>query len=229
MKAHEERYELVSIFGYPALFTSLRIELASVPESIQRYEIRHEDDNGMAAAQIARGIMVNHMGTLLMRSELPLDEFGYLNIEDQDLVFTNSGIRELDEYMRQYPQPGKLLDATRESYEEVLLGYSEQESVLHHWGMLDSATVPEGLQVLYAYEDNSEEAAGYGLRMFEAGKTIPMMPFVGSYISVRREGSICYREIFTGRTEKLTLQEYMKENGVQEKSAPKKQRQDTER
>ena len=73
MKAMDERYELVSVLGKPALFTSLRIEQDSVPVGIQQYEVRHEDDNGMAAAQIGRGIMVNHMGTLLMRTELPLD------------------------------------------------------------------------------------------------------------------------------------------------------------
>lgn len=218
-KANEERYALVSILGKPALFTSLRILRDSVPEGIQHYEVRHEDENGMAAAQIARGIMVNHMGTLLMRSELALDARGFLDIEDRDLVFTNSGIRELEAYMLQYPTPGKLLDATKETYEEVLLGYAEQEAALHHWGMLDPNTVPNELQVLYAYEGEDE----YGLKLYAPGKTIPVMPFAGSYISTKStdsllvttdgQTSICYREIFSGREGGMPLRDYMKERG----------------
>lgn len=228
MKAQEERYELVTVLGYPALFTSMRIDRDSVPEGLHHYEIRHEDDNGMAAAQIGRGIMVNHMGTLLMRSELSMDAHGYLDIEDTDLVFTNSGIRELDEYMPRYPKPGRLLDAAKEEYEEVLLGSSKQEPVLHHWGVLDFQTVPESLRVLYAYEDES----GYGIRLYEPGKTVVERPFLGTYLSVKSEDSlffttdgmagIFHQEVFAGRESKMTMQAYLKERGLSDATKKRK-------
>lgn len=102
MKAQDERYEEVTILGKPALFTSLRIESASVPAGINRYEIRHEDDDGMNAAQIGASIWVNHMGTLLMRDALPLDARGYLDINADDLDFGDGHLDTLDGYIKAY-------------------------------------------------------------------------------------------------------------------------------
>lgn len=234
MKANEERYETVTILGKPALFTSLRIERDSVPEGIQQYEVRHEDDNGMKAAQIGLGIMVNHIGTLLMRDTLPLDANGHLDIKDDDLVFTDGDIRSLDAYMKQHPARWIKVDATKETFTEHKLGYSEEEAVLFTTNMVDFLTVPRELQVLYAYEGENE----YGLALYEAGKTITVTPFVGSYISIRKEGSLlasshgtaslCYREIFTGRQEKMSLRDYMRECGL-EQPAPGKAKKGPER
>lgn len=232
-KAFDERYEFVKILGKPALFTTLRIEKASVPEGMQRYEIRHADDNGIIAAQIGHGIMVNHMGTLLMRGRLPLDEDGFLDIEDGKLEFGDGASWELEEYIQKYPLSGQRLDATKEAFEERLIGASENEPVLFHPGVIGFATVPEELQVLYAYEDE------YGIQLFAPGKTIPVMPFAGTYISRKTEGSLlttrygettlCHREIFTGREGKMTLQDYMRENSIEEKPAPAKKKQEPER
>ena len=60
----EELYEEVRFQDQPALFTSLRVKAASIPEGLHRYEIRHE---GGEPCQITRGILVDHYGTLLTR------------------------------------------------------------------------------------------------------------------------------------------------------------------
>ena len=55
-------YEEVRFQDQPALFTSLRLCAAGIPEGLHRYEVRHE---GGEPCQIARSILVDHYGTLL--------------------------------------------------------------------------------------------------------------------------------------------------------------------
>ena len=54
-------YEEVRFQDQPALFTSLRLCAAGIPEGLHRYEVRHE---GGEPCQIARSILVDHYGTL---------------------------------------------------------------------------------------------------------------------------------------------------------------------
>ncbi len=42
--AMEESFEEVTIFGKPAIFTSLRIDRNTIPRGYYAYEIRHDDD-----------------------------------------------------------------------------------------------------------------------------------------------------------------------------------------
>ena len=53
-------------------------------------------------AQIAKGILVNHYGTILTHKEINLPEDGYLDIEEEDFSFVDSDVRSLKEYMDKY-------------------------------------------------------------------------------------------------------------------------------
>ena len=100
--AMEEGFEEVTILGQPALFTSVRINRASVPRGYYQYEVRHDDDyNGVA--QIARGIMVNHWGTLIVREEIKLHSDGYLDIAPEDLNYSTGDCSSMEDYMQKYP------------------------------------------------------------------------------------------------------------------------------
>lgn len=42
---NQVHYEEVTIFDQPALFTECRIDQATVPEGVYRYELRHGDED----------------------------------------------------------------------------------------------------------------------------------------------------------------------------------------
>jgi len=94
-------YEEVRFQGKPALFTSLRVSLESIPEGMHRYEIRHDDEGG-DPCQLARGILVNHFGTLLTAEAIPLPEGGRLDFEAADLSFGLYDCDTVEKFQQKY-------------------------------------------------------------------------------------------------------------------------------
>ena len=101
--AMEESFEEVTILEKPALFTSIRIDRGTVPQGYHLYEVRHDDDCQGDAVQIARGIMVNHWGSLITREEIALPPDGYLDIEPEDLNYGAGECRSMNDFMEKYP------------------------------------------------------------------------------------------------------------------------------
>jgi hypothetical protein len=101
--ATEEPFEEVTILDMPALFTSLRLDRATVPAGYHVYEVRHDDDHHGDAVQIARDIMVNHWGSLITRDEIKLPDDGYLDIEPDALNFCNGDCDSMSSFMEKYP------------------------------------------------------------------------------------------------------------------------------
>lgn len=84
---NEETYEEILIGDIPAIFTSLRIDRDKLPQGVFAYDIRHADEDGMEAAEIAKYVLVNHMGTVLTKEPLDLDENGSMILEEYDFCF----------------------------------------------------------------------------------------------------------------------------------------------
>lgn len=101
--AMSESFEEVTIFEKPALFTCLRIDRSTVPKGLHLYDVRHDDACQGIACQIARGIMVNHWGTLITREPIKLPPDGYLDIEPKDLNYSTGDCRTVKDYMEKYP------------------------------------------------------------------------------------------------------------------------------
>ena len=103
--AMEEAFELVEVCGKPALFTCLRIDRETVPKGLQVYEIRHADEDWGEPAQIARGILINHFGTVIMREKLRLPADGYMDIDaEKDFAFCDDyACNSVKAYMEKYP------------------------------------------------------------------------------------------------------------------------------
>lgn len=101
--AMNESFEEVTIFDKPALFTPLRVDRRTVPEGYHLYEIRHDDESKGDIVQIARGIFVNHWGTVIMRDEIELPADGYLDIEESVLNYGTGDCRTMSEFMKKYP------------------------------------------------------------------------------------------------------------------------------
>lgn len=116
--AMEEDFEAVTILDKPALFTPIRIDRNTVPRGYHLYEVRHDDDCQGDAVQIARGIMVNHWGTLITRDVIKLPADGYLDIEPEDLNYSAGDCKSMKEFMAKYPAKIK----PPQSYERSDLG-----------------------------------------------------------------------------------------------------------
>jgi len=89
--ATNEKFSLIKLFGNPALFTSLRLDRKTIPDGLHAYDIRHADDDGFDAAGIKPYVMVNHMGTVVIKEKLEFEEMGGIIfdkiIEDDDFEF----------------------------------------------------------------------------------------------------------------------------------------------
>ena len=76
MKAdvRKEEYELVELFGKPALLTDSRISRFTVPEGWFCYDLRGSDYDPGKPITVESSVVVNHAGTILTPTNLRLDE-----------------------------------------------------------------------------------------------------------------------------------------------------------
>lgn len=108
VNAMTEKFEAVTVFGHPMLFTCLRVDRNTVPEGLYMYEVRHDDDGQGDPAQIADWIMVNHWGTLISNRPIRLDFVPFWNKSfrdidpEEDWNYEGYTIK-IDEYMAETP------------------------------------------------------------------------------------------------------------------------------
>lgn len=78
MKANalEEEFEVVTVCNIPMLFTSSRVDRATIPQGLYAYDVRHSDDDWGKPVEISTHVWVNHFGTLLSKNKLPLQSDG---------------------------------------------------------------------------------------------------------------------------------------------------------
>jgi hypothetical protein len=105
--AMKEQYEEIEVLGKSALFSNIRIDRSSVPKGLYLYEIRHDDDNFGNPAQIARGILVNHMGSIITNEPIKLPPDGYLDIDPEKDWNYLGGNWTVKEFMEKYPPAKK--------------------------------------------------------------------------------------------------------------------------
>lgn len=102
--AMEEQYQEIRVLGKPALFHDMHLERDTVPKGLYLYEVRHDDDCTANPVQIARGIMVNHYGSILTCEPIKLPGSGYLDIDpEKDWEFGGGDCRTVGEFMEKYP------------------------------------------------------------------------------------------------------------------------------
>lgn len=106
--AMEEQFEEITVLDKPALFTSIRIDRNSVPKGLYLYEVRSDDDGCGDPVQIAKGIMVNHFGSIITREPIKLPPSGYLDIEpEKDWNFAGGDCRTVKAFQKMYPSVKK--------------------------------------------------------------------------------------------------------------------------
>jgi hypothetical protein len=97
--AMQENFEEITVLGRPALFTDLRIERDTVPEGLYLYEVRGDDDGGSDPVQIAKRILVNHFGSIIVREPIDLPPDGHIDIDsEKDWSFAGGDCRTVKEF-----------------------------------------------------------------------------------------------------------------------------------
>lgn len=56
--------------------TCVRIDRGTVPEGLYCYDVRHDDDGLGVACEVKPFVKVNHLGTILSKTEIPMGADG---------------------------------------------------------------------------------------------------------------------------------------------------------
>lgn len=98
-----EHYTEIWLFGKPALFNDMRLDQETVPKGLYLYEVRYDDET-WEPVQIAKGILANHLGSVLIRERLKIPPNGYLDLEAKtDWKYKDNGCRTVQEFLEKYP------------------------------------------------------------------------------------------------------------------------------
>ena len=84
INANTERFEAVEILTVPGLFTTHRVDRATVPSWMYLYEMQTDPDDWSQPCLLGRHITVEHFGTVLTASPLPLPPNGYVDLVPGD-------------------------------------------------------------------------------------------------------------------------------------------------
>ena len=99
----KESFEEITIFGFPAIFTPLRIDRNSIPKGYYMYDVRHDDLGLDEPIQIGNFILVNYLGSVITREKLTLDSEGFLDLYQDDITYTEGKCKNMEEFMKAYP------------------------------------------------------------------------------------------------------------------------------
>lgn len=98
----DDEYELIELFGQPALFTNERITDADVPNGMHCYHIRHGNEVEFSA--IEKRIAVNHAGSVVTREPIDLGEQGYISFTDETSPNFTGEVMSLYEFREYDPE-----------------------------------------------------------------------------------------------------------------------------
>lgn len=103
--ASKERLQAVEILTVPGLFTIHRVDRSTLPPWMYLYEMQTSPDDWSQPCLLGRHITVEHFGTVLTASPLPLPPSGYLDLAPGDF-----DDRHGEEYLTAKEFEGKYLD-----------------------------------------------------------------------------------------------------------------------
>ena len=84
---YDDEYELIDLFGKPALFTNDRITDADIPKGMYCYHLRQGDEDNFET--IEKRVAVDHAGSVVTKEPIDLGEQGYISFtEDTSPNFT---------------------------------------------------------------------------------------------------------------------------------------------
>lgn len=107
----QKKFQLITIFNKPVLFTSDRIKRSDLPKGVYCYDIRHDDECRGDMAQIKDYVVVNHWGTVISKEPFEPREFNGrtyttaegINIEDDEYNYLSEDYT-IEEYQAKYDE-----------------------------------------------------------------------------------------------------------------------------
>ncbi len=90
---YAEKYDLVELFGKPALFTSERLTKADIPADLYLCHVRGDDETTGGFAELAPRVLVNHFGSIVTKEPVDFGKDGYIAFtEDTEPNFTGQSV-----------------------------------------------------------------------------------------------------------------------------------------
>ena len=105
VNAGTAQFAEVEILGVPALFTTLRVDRATVPKGMYAYDMQTDAEDWSQPCLLAQRILVEHFGTVLTASPLHLPEKGYLDLSPGDFKEQCAGQLTIAEFEDKYLSP----------------------------------------------------------------------------------------------------------------------------
>ena len=72
VNAKEHRFETVTLFGHPMLFTTSHIDHSTIPRGVHLYAVRHHSEDREKPIQICAWALANRYGSLLTTTSWPI-------------------------------------------------------------------------------------------------------------------------------------------------------------
>lgn len=79
-----EKFELISLFGKPALFTNEQLSRKDVSDLLFLYHIRGRDDDCGAFGTLEPFVAINHAGSVITDEPIDFGEDGYIAFDDEN-------------------------------------------------------------------------------------------------------------------------------------------------
>lgn len=90
---HAEKYDVVELFGKPALFTSDRLDNSDIPQGLYVYHVRGDDETTGGFASLEPRVLVNHFGSIVTKEPIDFGKKGYIEFtDDTEPNFTGRSI-----------------------------------------------------------------------------------------------------------------------------------------
>ena len=94
-----DTYDLVEIFGKPALFSNGRLTANDIPQGLYCYDLREADD-GSGFAAIEPHVVVNHGGSVITDEPIDFGETGFISFTDDTSPNFIGVSMTIEEYMK---------------------------------------------------------------------------------------------------------------------------------
>lgn len=153
-------YEEVEIFDQPALFDNGRIDDATIPDGLFRYELRGSDDDPGIPAAVELKVAVNHAGTIITAKPLVIPEEGFIPLTEENGLNFLGGEMTMQEFQRSNEKDRQTEEVEAESVSYAVCQYYGIETGENSFGYIANWSSGKELPELKASLDTIQKTAG---------------------------------------------------------------------
>lgn len=152
-------YEEVEICGQPALFDDGRIDAATIPDGLFRYELRGSDDDPGIPATVELKVVVNHAGTVITAKPLVIPEEGFIPLTEENGLDFLGGEMTMQEFQRNNGKDRQTEEVEAESVSYAVCQYYGIETGENSFGYIANWSSGKELPELKASLDTIQKTA----------------------------------------------------------------------